>query len=414
MSAPDTDWPSLPPIRTSSYNARVSCETLNLQASPHAHTTSAAPSSTSHVEKPAPKSVSADATPLGTSSHSSHVFSSCFPHRSNKGHGHDGGKRGTFDAGGLFRSMFGPVVPRYSTAFASGVSTPTSRTGPPSMSNSPSGRIKTPGSATSPINLMRSGGSIPHMGAVLRTSKGHAGQAFTMMPPDVVGKKKPPNYESDEPKSPEVTCIGKVRRKHCKATWDALVKEKHKDGKKRKGKVKRLSGEMTRISGELVRKESDTDKKTEGNGVTVATKLSKQRSQRRQSHEYESFSTELDVCVRKHGDYQEDGYNCKPAIEQGNEDVPSPSIEGVGDVSASCVKLRMEDITLQNMPAGDCKQILEPDASLHDVTIVPPSNCLLMMKKGSRNRSSHYPSDLGFVGEQGHTRNQWNWGQVLT
>ena len=47
--------------------------------------------------------------------------------------------------------------------------------------------------------------------------------SFTMMPANVVGKKKPPGYVSDEPTSPEVTCMGRVRRnKHCKA-WDALL-----------------------------------------------------------------------------------------------------------------------------------------------------------------------------------------------
>ncbi|KAI5065576.1 hypothetical protein GOP47_0020271 [Adiantum capillus-veneris] len=403
MNAKDADWPSLPPIRTSSYNARVSCETLNLPASEHAPTTSTTPSSTSHAAKPASKSASADASPLGTSSHTSHVFSSCFPHRFGKGHGHDGGKKGSFDAGGLFRSMFGPVVPRYPmhrSTFASGMSTPPSRTGPPSMSTSPSGRMKTPGSATSPINLMRSGGSTPHSGAALRASKGHAGHAFTMMPPDVVGKKKPPNYESDEPKSPEVTCIGKVRRKHCKATWDALVKEKHNDGKMKKGKVKRLSGEMSQMSGEIVRKGAHCEKKTEGAELTVSAKLSKQRSQRRQSRDFESFSTELDACVRiKRGDDQEDGNYSKGVMESGREDASTRIRQG--DDSFSCLDSSIGDSCALNMPAGDCTQSV-------------PSNCLLLMKKGSRNRSAHYPSDLDFVGEQGHTSNQWSWGQVLT
>ncbi|KAH7276998.1 hypothetical protein KP509_39G029700 [Ceratopteris richardii] len=321
-------------------------------------------------------------SPTSTPPSTSHLFSSCFPHISNKAHGHDSGKRGTFDAGGLLRSMFGPIVPRYSTAFASGVSPPPNRVSPSQIPNSPSGRMG------SPMHAMRSGTSTPHHSGLLRASKGHAMHAFTMMPPDVVGKKKPPGYESDEPTSPEVTCIGKVKKKHYKSTWDALVKDKKKDGKKKKtkGNVKRLSGEMSPMSGEKIRRPADFEVR-ENAEPSFTAKLSRQRSERRRKLELEGISAEIDLHVSKH----EDMHATSAAVSD-----------------ELCSKLTMENLNERNEepPRAECECIKEPNiATLGEKqNDVPPPHCLLLMKRGSMNRSAHYAPDTGSVIEKEQTR----------
>lgn len=210
--------------------------------------------------------------------------------------------------------------------------------------------------------------------------------AFTMMPPDVVGKKKPLGYESDEPTSPEVTCIGKVRRKHCKATWDALVKEKNKDAKK-KGKVKRLSGEIPHNSDFFA-----CGNKREGGESTVAAKMSRQASERRRSLDFEGFPTDSNMHTPRHGD------SAKEVLIQDTQQ-KSSSFQG------ERVKCEHEDFE------ASVYDRIESAAPALLSGIPPPSNCLLLMKKGSRNRSAHYEQ---LVQEPGHASNQWNWGQVLT
>lgn len=229
------------------------------------------------------------------------------------------------------------------------------------------------------------------------------------MPPDVVGKKKPPGYESDEPKSPEVTCIGKVRRKHRKATWDALVKD---NGKKKKGKAKRLTGEISGKAGELVRTAASGEKKTEGSELTVVAKLSKQRSERQQSRNVEGFSRDLDVGAPKRGVVQD----AKALVEPGNDDAHRDAAKGAANDSfASSIPSTEETRAHDWTPSrGECAHNEDPDVLSSGTTEVPPSNCLLLMKKGSRNRSAHYLSDVELVREQGHAGSQWNWGQVLT
>eukprot|EP00250_Pteridium_aquilinum_P007655 c17325_g1_i1 orf=205-1506(+) len=432
MNAKDDHWPSLPPIRTSSYNSRVCCETLNLHTSlgatpTYPHTTSNTPSSASHPAKRA--SVSADASPFGTptsSSSSSHLFSSCFPHKNIKRHGHEGRRGGvqggTSDASRLLRSIFGFSVPRYSSPVMSygGASSTTT--------NSPSGRRVGSG-ANSPINLMRSGGTTPHSGVLSRSSKGHAALSFTMMPPDVVGKKKPLGYESDEPTSPEVTCIGKVRRKHCKATWDALVKEKQKDAKK-KGKAKRSSEETPRKSDFALGIE-----KSKGSELNTGVTLSKQRSRRQRSCDFEGFPTYLDAFIIKPGDSPKGGhiqgmhdvYNGKALVESMNQDASTRALDAEDRDSASSFKSCSESIDTPKLssPEGDsvvheelgasfCDESTRANAPISVCEVAPPSNCLLLMKKGSRNRSAHYPFDGQLAQEQGHSSNHWNWGQVLT
>lgn len=59
-------------------------------------------------------------------------------------------------------------------------------------------------------------------------SRGHSFNAFTILPPHLLDSRTPPRYELHEPTSPEVTCMGTVRRKK-------LGKAELKHGSNKKG-----------------------------------------------------------------------------------------------------------------------------------------------------------------------------------
>ncbi|KAH7405099.1 hypothetical protein KP509_15G056300 [Ceratopteris richardii] len=280
------------------------------------------------------------------------------------------------------------------------------------MPNSPPARMGSPRSA-SPLPVLRSGGSTPHHSGLLRTSKGHAVHPFTMMPPDVVGRKKPPDYESDEPTSPEVTCIGKVRRKHCKATWDALVKDKERDERKKKEKVRRLSRKMSHSSEEVTQKQVDF--KTEGmdfepsfrsNSLTQTWEALRATNSR-------DISEDKGLCVSK---------NENSRRNSGRGMMHSKDKNGLTSSSEliahdSCSKSGTKKVNLHDQgplqPESDTglSEVGSKEASA--IADVPPPNCLLLMKKGSTNRSAHCGSNPEFISEHEHERFDWKWGQVL-
>lgn len=267
------------------------------------------------------------------------------------------------------------------------------------------------------------------------------------MPPDVVGKKKPPDYESDEPTSPEVTCIGRVRRK--KPTWDALVKEKQKNDGRKKGKVKKLAAEFPRKTDFI-----QSVKKNEEDESTMAAKLLKQRSGRRKSYDLEDVQRQLGVDKLHHGqgklDHGEfsrgncnDGQNVEglkkqltmESLDVGFKELGSFHREYIDHHQLSSQTLldsewQGENSTLQdeNPPSFQLHEALDAlacatagggtAASLSQT--VPPPNCLLLMRKGSRSRSERCDYEellepaAGSVYKHGHTSNHWKWGQVLT
>lgn len=55
---------------------------------------------------------------------------------------------------------------------------------------------------------------IGHSGPLKSAAKSTSGPSI--IPADIIGKKKPPGYDGADPTSPEVTCLGRVRIKRCK------------------------------------------------------------------------------------------------------------------------------------------------------------------------------------------------------
>lgn len=198
-------------------------------------------------------------------------------------------------------------------------------------------------SHSGPLKL--SGGTINtgHSGMLKGYSaKGHAGNAFTMIPADVVGKKKPPGYESDEPTSPEVTCIGRVRRKkHCKA-WDALVVNEKGRGN-RNAKISSRSTESPR-----------KDKQNES--PSKAAKPSRWRL----------------------------AWGLKNTAELDNADLQKQSnmvdnlYIDLGRFSSACELSSRVIPGFDDSPADELKEFQ-----------VPPSNCLLVMKNTSKGRYNY-------------------------
>lgn len=265
------------------------------------------------------------------------------------------------------------------------------------------------------------------------------------MPPDVVGKKKPPDYESDEPTSPEVTCVGRVRRKkHYKATWDALVKEKQKNDGRKKGKVKKLAAEFPRKTDFI-----QSVKKNGEDESTMAAKLSKQRSGRRKSYDLEDLQRQLGVDKLNHGQGKLD----HGEFSKGNCNDGGHKVEGLKTMESLDVGFKElgnfhreyivssqtpvdsewqgENSTSQDENPSSQHQHHEAldavscataggDTAASLYQTVPPPNCLLLMRKGSRSRSEQCDYEellepaAGSVYKHGHTSNHWKWGQVLT
>ncbi|MCO5574826.1 hypothetical protein L7F22_028619 [Adiantum nelumboides] len=215
------DWPSLAPIRTSCSPRSDSSTSFHSTAS----------SSASHHLSLAHKSsfVSTERTflsPSSSSSSSSHL-KSLLSSSSNPAKSHgllskcllNAASPHGFPRQSMSGSPAGRTLPQRTSsaaAFGSYASFPGAQ-----------GSVLSPTTAASPLPSVHGSGAC----------KGHLinVHAFTMIPIAAVGRKKPPDYLSDEPTSPEVTCIGRVRRnKNSTCAWDALANDSEKLCKRKK------------------------------------------------------------------------------------------------------------------------------------------------------------------------------------
>eukprot|EP00249_Psilotum_nudum_P009229 c21797_g2_i1 orf=246-1424(+) len=115
-------------------------------------------------------------------------------------------------------------------------------------------------SFSGPISHSGPIGSVPHSGPIKISTgpiighsgtskgfpKGHSGP-FTMIPPEVIGKKNPAGYESEDPTSPEVTCVGRVRIKPKFPRKSVGTEKNRKDRQQGKSSKKKESSESTGV-----------------------------------------------------------------------------------------------------------------------------------------------------------------------
>ncbi|KAI5074947.1 hypothetical protein GOP47_0010908 [Adiantum capillus-veneris] len=237
MAEPSDDWPSLAPIRTS---CSASSSSIDLSSSFHSiassgsHHLSLARRSSICTERsfPSPSSSSSSSSHLKsflsssstTTSKGPGLLSKCLPPRPI-----NAGSRPGFPRQSMSGSPAARLPPRPGSggAFQSFASFPGAR-----------------GSAHSAAPAAASASALTLHSAPLHGNgtacKGHLINlhAFTMIPAAAVGKKKPLDYISDEPTSPEVTCMGRVRKsKNSTCAWDALnANDSEKLPKKKKKK----------------------------------------------------------------------------------------------------------------------------------------------------------------------------------
>ncbi|MCO5572143.1 hypothetical protein L7F22_025894 [Adiantum nelumboides] len=225
------DWPSLAPIRTSCSPRSNSSTSFHSPASS---------SCASHPQRSSLVSTERTfASPSSSSSSSSHL-KSLLSSSSNPAKSH----------GLLSKCLLNAAsphgFPRQSMSGSPAGRTLSQRTGSAAAFQSyasfpgAQGSVLSAATAASPLPSVHGSGAC----------KGHLinANAFTMIPIAAVGRKKPPYYLSDEPTSPEVTCIGRVRRnKNSTCAWDALANDSEKLCKKKK-KISRKKNEHQHAS----------------------------------------------------------------------------------------------------------------------------------------------------------------------
>lgn len=218
-----------------------------------------------------------------------------------------------------------------------------------------------------------------HSGPLKGYTNGSKGgsNAFTMIPVNVVGNEKPPpDYVPDEPTSPEVTCMGRVRRnKQCKA-WDAPLsteKQLRNQKSKRLESPRRISDLQLSIPKSLSVGPSpsmaSTWKKMLGlikdiNGLQ-GSHLQRKLRQEDLVIDLSRFCSESETAAR-------DRIPSRPEVNHGDGFfyINSVSQSGEGDEESNVV----ED-------------------GIHIQSEVPPPNCLVLMRNSSRSKVFHSHDD---------------------